>query len=111
MRCISAERFRLIEPIMILCTLMIGTLSNQRFSKRGRRQMASIIDDPNGRKRIEFTLDGKRKTLRLGEMSDRDAETIERHIRNLLASKKSGRVEDITLDWLSSADKCDDNLH
>src|SRR2546421_482864 len=67
--------------------------------------MASIIDDPNGRRRIEFVaeIDGQkaRRKIRLGLMSRKDADTILVHVHNLLASQKSGRLEAITEDWLT----------
>jgi integrase len=54
--------------------------------------MASVIQDPNGRKRIQFVAsDGSRKTVRLGKASRRDAEQICRHIEALVASTISGQ--------------------
>jgi len=54
--------------------------------------MASVIQDPNGRKRIQFmAADGRRKTVRLGRASRRDAEQICRHIEGLVASSISGQ--------------------
>ena len=39
--------------------------------------MASIVNDPNGRKRILFVApDGKRKTIRLGKIDRKSAESI-----------------------------------
>ncbi len=49
--------------------------------------MASVANDPNGRRRIQFIgLDGKRKTLRLGKLPKRDAESVCRHVENILTS-------------------------
>ena len=40
-------------------------------------RMASIVRDPNGRKRILFfNADGNRKVIRLGKMSQRQAEAV-----------------------------------
>ena len=48
--------------------------------------MASITNDPGGRKRITFTdPNGGRKTIRLGEMPDRLAETYRENIEHLVA--------------------------
>ncbi len=39
--------------------------------------MASIVKDPNGRKRLLFVdQDGSRKTIRLGKCSQKQAETF-----------------------------------
>src|SRR5688572_13964983 len=64
--------------------------------------MASVIDDPNGRKRIQFVArDGSRKTVRLGECSKRDAEQICRHIEALAAASINGQpLERGTAVWL-----------
>ena len=65
--------------------------------------MASIISDPNGRKRIQFVAaDGSRKTVRLGKCSERDAQQICRHVEVLLAATISGQpVSRETAVWLS----------
>ena len=43
--------------------------------------MASITQESNGRKTVQFVAaDGKRKSVRLGKMSIRDAEAIRRRI-------------------------------
>ncbi len=53
--------------------------------------MASISKDPNGRKRIIFSLpNGKRKAIRLGKMPQRAAETVKTKVEQLLAAKVSG---------------------
>ncbi len=54
--------------------------------------MASVIGDPNGRKRIQFVAgDGSRKTLRLGKASQRDAEQVCRHVEALLVATIHGQ--------------------
>ena len=65
--------------------------------------MACVIDDPNGRKRIQFMAgDGSRRTVRLGRCSRRDAEQVCRHIEALLAATISGQpVSRETAVWLS----------
>ena len=43
--------------------------------------MASISNDPNGRRRILFVAtDGSRKTVRLGKCDRKSAESICRHV-------------------------------
>ncbi|MFO0795922.1 MAG: tyrosine-type recombinase/integrase [Gemmataceae bacterium] len=54
--------------------------------------MASIADDPNGRRRILFVApDGSRKTIRLGKIDRKGAESICRHVEMLLGTKISGQ--------------------
>lgn len=54
--------------------------------------MASIIDDPNGRRRIQFVApDESRKTIRLGKTDRKSAESICRHVEYLLAAKMNGQ--------------------
>ena len=64
--------------------------------------MASIGKDKDGKKRVLFVdTDGKRKTIRLGKCTTRNAETFKFRIENLISSKKLGqqpRIDDIT--WL-----------
>ena len=65
--------------------------------------MASLANDPGGKKRILF-IDGvgKRKSIRLGKMSKRQAETVKHHIEDLLAAKLSGSTpSDKTSHWLT----------
>jgi hypothetical protein len=53
--------------------------------------MASIAQEPNGRRRILFTApDGKRKTIRLGKVPQRAAEMICTKVEALLAAAMSG---------------------
>jgi integrase len=52
--------------------------------------MASISNDPNGRRRILFVApDGKRKTIRLGKVALRIAEAVKVRVEALLASAVS----------------------
>ena len=54
--------------------------------------MASISNDPNGRKRILFVApDGSRKTIRLGRIDRKSAEAIKRHVEALLSAKIGGQ--------------------
>jgi integrase len=72
--------------------------------------MATIGTDPNGRRRVLFVAaDGSRKTVRLGKCSQRDAETVCRHIEVLAASTIHGQpVPRDTALWLADLG---DTLH
>jgi hypothetical protein len=66
--------------------------------------VASISNDKNGKRRILF-LDphGKRKTLWLGRISKRTAETIKVRVEMLVAALISGApIDDETARWLST---------
>ena len=65
--------------------------------------MASICDDPNGRRRIQFVApDESRKTIRLGKIDRKGAESICRHVEALLAAKIGGQpVPRDTAAWLT----------
>lgn len=65
--------------------------------------MASIVNDPNGRRRILFIgLDDVRKTIRLGKCDRKTAESICRHVEALLLAKKTGEpLAPATGAWLS----------
>jgi len=66
--------------------------------------MASIATDgTNGTKRVQFfNANGERKTVRLGKVSQRDAEGIARHVEALATAKASGQaIERTTALWLA----------
>ncbi len=65
--------------------------------------MASLANDPGGRRRILFVdTDGNRKTIRLGKMSKRQAEAVKLRIEDLAASKLSGgSPSDETSRWIA----------
>jgi hypothetical protein len=61
--------------------------------------MASVISDPKGRKRIQFVAgDGRRKTLRLGKATIRQAEAIKPKIEQLVLASMgtTGIIDDET---------------
>ena len=64
--------------------------------------MASVINDPNGRRRIQFTApDGLRKTIRLGKCDRKSAEAICRHVEQLLSAKIGGQpIPRTSATWL-----------
>ena len=68
--------------------------------------MASISNDPNGRRRILFkSADGKRKAIRLGKVSRRQVESVRVKIEDLVGSRISGHTpSDETSRWLASLD-------
>ena len=65
--------------------------------------MASIVNDPKGRKRILFVgPDEIRKTIRLGKCDRKAAESICRHVEALLAAKIGGQpIPRETAVWLT----------
>lgn len=67
--------------------------------------MASIGNDPGGRRRILFECptSGKRKTLRLGQCDLKAAQSIRVHVEHLLTSKLTGTAPpQATAAWLSA---------
>ncbi len=69
--------------------------------------MASLIKDPNGRRRIRFTApDGKRKTIRLGRMVQKHAEAFQHRVESLLSAAAAGySIDDETGRWLAGLDE------
>jgi integrase len=65
--------------------------------------LASISNDPGGRRRILFVApDGSRKTVRLGKCDRKSAESIARHIETLLAAQLGGQpAPRATAVWLA----------
>lgn len=72
--------------------------------------MASIGRDPNGGKRILFVDDdGRRRTIHLGKMSVKLAETVKHHVETVLACRRAGvPLPAATATWLGGTD---DVLH
>jgi hypothetical protein len=68
--------------------------------------MASLSNDPGGRRRILFIdPDGNRKAIRLGKISKRQAESVKLRIEDLAGAKISGSTpSDETCRWLASID-------
>lgn len=66
--------------------------------------MASIVNDPNGRKRILFVAaDQSRKAIRLGKCDRKSAESVCRHVEALLGAKISGQpIPRDTAAWLAA---------
>jgi len=67
--------------------------------------VASVGSDSGGRKRILFVAgDGRRKTIRLGKMSKRQAESAKRFIEDLIACQVAGTSpKNTTAEWLAAA--------
>ncbi len=65
--------------------------------------MASISNDPHGRRRILFVApDGNRKSIRMGKIDRKGAEAIARHVEALLSAKMGGQpFPRDTAGWLS----------
>jgi len=65
--------------------------------------MASVANDPGGRRRILFVgPDGRRRTVRLGKCDRRSAEAAARHVEHLVSAKLTGgAVPRETASWLA----------
>ena len=65
--------------------------------------MASITKEPNGRRTIQFVAaDGKRKSIRLGKVTQRAAEAVKVRVEHLAAAKLSGcGWDDETARWVA----------
>lgn len=74
--------------------------------------MASLsTNKSNGRRKIQFTLNGKRRTITLGKVPKRQAESVKLHIENLVAARITGHaVADQTSTWVSQIDAHGDKL-
>src|SRR6516165_6376423 len=66
--------------------------------------MASVVNDPNGRRRILFVApDESRKSIRLGKIDRKSADAIARHVEALLSAKIGGQpVPRDTAAWLAN---------
>ena len=65
--------------------------------------MASVSNDPGGRKRILFVdLNGERRAIRFGKASQRAAETVALRIEHLLVAKNTGEpIDQETARWVA----------
>ncbi len=65
--------------------------------------MASVVTDPNGFKRVVFKgLDGKRRPLRLGKCSEKDAIAVAGHVEEIINAAVLNRaVPRATAEWLA----------
>jgi hypothetical protein len=64
--------------------------------------MASIGNDPNGYRRVLFVApDGRRKTVRLGKVSSKVAESIRYRIESLLSALIVGTMDRDTSLWVA----------
>ena len=68
--------------------------------------MAGISRLNNGRRAIQFVdVDGKRRTIRLGKISQEDAEPIKRHVERLLTAKITAQpLHRLTAEWLAEVE-------
>jgi integrase len=67
--------------------------------------MASVGMDGNGRRRILFVAgDGTRKTIRLGKVSQRQAESFKVKVESLIAQGITGSIDDEVSRWLAGLD-------
>jgi integrase len=71
--------------------------------------MASIINDPADRKRVQFFgPDGKRRTIRLGKCSDGRATKFVNNLEEVLLARDRGHLDRKHHDWL---DTLSDKMH
>lgn len=67
--------------------------------------MASIGKDPNGLRRILFMAgDGKRRTIRIGKATQRQAEAFKVKVESLVTAAITGGADDETSRWLAGLD-------
>ena len=66
--------------------------------------MASISREPNGRRIIQFMVaDGKRKSIRLGRVSQREAEEIKLRVERLVTAQTANvSLDNETAQWLAA---------
>jgi integrase len=79
-------------------------LSSSNMQRGGELRMASISKQPNGRKMIQFIhpVDKKRKSIRLGKVSMKQAEGFKTHLEKLVAAMITGHPpDDPTATWAS----------
>ena len=69
--------------------------------------MASITREQNGRRTVQFVgADNKRRSIRLGKVTQRAAENVKLRVELILSSQLSGHaLDDETARWLSSLDQ------
>jgi integrase len=69
--------------------------------------MASITRESNGRRIVQFVgTDGKRRSIRLGKVSQRIAEAVKLRVELIVAAKLACHaIDDETARWLSTLDK------
>ena len=66
--------------------------------------MASIGKDHNGFKRVLFPSGGKRKTIRLGKASVKQAEAFKVKVESLVTAGITGSMDDETARWVAGLD-------
>lgn len=68
--------------------------------------MASITNGPNGNRIVQFVIpDGRRKSIRLGKVSKRQAELVKHHIEEILASLRTNQtIPQATKQWIDGLD-------
>ena len=68
--------------------------------------MASVVNDPNGRRRIMFVApDGTRKAIRLGKVSERQAVAFKVRLEQLVGQRITGTLDDDTARWVAGLDE------
>ncbi len=68
--------------------------------------MASISSEHNGRRRVQFVAgDGSRKTIRLGKVTQRQADTFRVKVEALTGASITGSFDDETSRWVAALDE------
>ena len=68
--------------------------------------MASISKNANGRKTIQFVgTDGKRRSIRLGKVSQRTAEAVKVKVEALVGANVTGHLDAETTRWVEALDQ------
>src|SRR4051812_48809209 len=70
--------------------------------------MASIVEEDNGRRRIEFVLGDARPKIRLGKISRKQAEAFKVKVEHLVSGSITGSMDDETSRWVAGLD---DKMH
>ncbi len=75
--------------------------------------MASISNDANGTRRLQFSFDGKRRSVRLGKMPKKQAEQFRQHVETIISSRNAKLPIPVeTATWLGGlSDEFSDKLH
>jgi integrase len=69
---------------------------------KGANNMASMVRDPGKLKRILFVgPDGRRRTIRLGKMSVKKAESFKTNLESLITSRIVGSMDVATAKWIA----------
>src|SRR5262245_29014161 len=103
-------RYNLVDPSAGAAGAVVRSGSAARPSHRRSPRMASLSRDANGGARIQFVgADNRRRAIRLGKVTDRDAERVKEKVEQLNAAARAGIDPPARLvEWLQDVG---DDLH